>query len=136
MILQRLDGPPKPTPRAAVFAQKSPNRYSRHEKFPDFCASEATVWVSGQFATSKREADREQAKRVDSELDRPRVRAEEIAAASGQKTRPLDLLTAEPLGKKVLEEMATLSAKPPSTPPPAQPLVAEEVSSKERPQTQ
>lgn len=81
-------------------------------------------------ALAKREADRDQARRIDSELDSPRLRAEEIAAASSRKTRPLDLLMAEPLGKQVLAEMDSLSHESPSAPPPAKQLVIEAVSAK------
>ncbi|NNB89468.1 hypothetical protein [Corallococcus exiguus] len=98
-----------------------------------------STWASQR--TSKREAedreaktrvaawlnagDREQALRIGSEpeLGRPRLRAEEVAAASSQTTRPLDLCTAEPLGQQVLAEMDSLIAEV-STPalPVEQPL--------------
>ena len=97
---------------------------------------EAKKRVAEFLAQSPEEADRDQSRRVASELDSPRLRAEEIAAASSQKTRPLDLLTAEPLGKQVLAEMASLSQESPPTPPPPKQLVAEAVSAKAGLQTQ
>jgi hypothetical protein len=69
----------------------------------------AKMRVVEALANSPNEADREQAERIRSKLSDPRLRAEEVAAASGQTTRPLDLHTAEPLGKQVLAEMASLS---------------------------
>jgi hypothetical protein len=91
---------------------------------------EAKKRVVKSLARSSKEADRDQARRLDSELNHPRLRAEEIAAASSQKTRPLDLLTAEPLGKQVLAEMASPTHESPQAPPPAKQLVTEAVSAK------
>lgn len=67
---------------------------------------EAQEWVADRLAESRKAADREQAVRVRINSDRPRLRAEEVAAASGQQSRPLDLRTTEPLGRQLLDELS------------------------------
>ncbi|MFP2924814.1 hypothetical protein ACLESO_06280 [Pyxidicoccus sp. 3LG] len=90
----------------------------------------AQARVARWLADSPREADHEQAKRVQAQSDvgHPRLRAEEVAAASSRTTRPLDLCTAEPLGKQVLEEMTSLIAAVSPAMPLAAQLVAEAVT--------
>lgn len=64
------------------------------------------------LAASRDEDDRKQAKLLVAEVGTPRIRAEEVAAASGSPQRPVEFTTAEALGRELLAEMNNLA--PPS----------------------
>jgi hypothetical protein len=80
-----------------------PNRLAHdkdmHTKIVDYLHKQAAATVDKR----DREALQEHARAVATEIDTPRIRAEEVAAASGLMPRPGDFATVEPEGRRVLE---------------------------------
>ncbi len=87
-----------------------PTWTSQRTKQRDDEDREVQKQVGNLLARGHGAGDRKQAKLVLADLGRARLRAEEVAAASGREKRPLALKTVEPLGRQVIDELRAQTA--------------------------